>query len=91
MKLDNLSVSALFRPLISFVRRFHTLLFFLAVSSSLAIAILVLISIVSLSSLVAPTSDQAVNGIFDKDTIDRIEAGTTPNTQPTGRPSPFIE
>lgn len=90
MKLDNLNLTNLFRPLVSFVRRFHTLLFFLVVSSSLAIAILVLISIIALAPLSAPTSDKAINGTFDQDTIDRIERGTTPS-QPSGRQSPFVE
>lgn len=90
MKSSNLSLSSLTRPLASFVRRFHTLLFFLIVSTSLGAAILVLISIIGTSSETASSSDQTVNGSFDDATIQRIQSGTVP-TQPSGRPSPFVE
>jgi hypothetical protein len=90
MKLDSLSITTLFHPLISFLRRFHTLMFFLLVSGGLAAAILVLISIVSVSSLTASTSDQTINGTFDQTTIDRIQRQASP-AQPSGRLSPFVE
>lgn len=88
---SNVSIGSLLRPLVAFVRRFHTLLFFLAVSGGLFAAIFVLLSDIKLSSTVAPSSDQTINGTFDEETIKRIEQDVGQTTTPGPRSSPFSE
>lgn len=91
MKKDT-SLSAVFKPVVVFIKRFHTILFFLVVSGGLFTAILILLSIVNLSASTAPTSNNAVSGSFDEQTIQMIEKDTNnPGAEPKGRLSPFVE
>ena len=91
MKLETLRLSDLFKLLAAFLHRFHTILFFLVVSGGLFVAIMTLISIVNMSSDSASTSDNAVNGSFDEDTIKRVQQDATTTPQPGSRASPFVE
>lgn len=88
---NELTPDSLIRPIVGFVRRFHTILFFLVVSGGLFAAILMLLSIISLSSLPAATADNAVSGSFDEETIQQLESGTNGAVTPKGRASPFVE
>lgn len=88
---NDVTISSLTKPLVAFVKRFHTILFFLAVSGGLFVAILMLLSIITLSSSTAPSSDNAVSGSFDDQTIKLLEDGTGPGATPKGRASPFVE
>lgn len=88
---SNIRLSAIVDPVAGFLRRFHMLLFFLLVSGGLFIAIMVLISIINVSSNSNVSSDNAINGSFDEDTIRRIEQDTTNTALPGNRPSPFVE
>lgn len=88
---NNIKLSVIFEGFGIFVRRFHTLLFFLIVSGGLFVAILMLLSIISVSSSAAGSSDQAINGSFDEETIQRLERNTTEQVGPGSRPSPFVE
>jgi hypothetical protein len=90
MKNDQ-SISALFAPIAGFLKRFHTLLFFLIVSGSLFLAIVSLLDIIEVSSSTSTSSDQAINGNFDKETIQKIKDGGSINVTPGKRTSPFSE
>ena len=75
----------------SFVRRFHTIIFFLIVSGGLFVAIIMLLSIIELSSSTASSSDQSVSSSFDEDTITRLKRGSVAQDPPQGRTNPFVE
>lgn len=89
--MKDLKLSGIIGLLTQFVRRFHTIIFFLLVSTSLFVAILTLIDIIGASSGTAATSNQTINGTFDNTTIQRINDATTKTVQPGSRPSPFVE
>lgn len=91
MKKNSMTVSDLTRSLGVFLKRFHTLLFFLAVSGGLFAAIIMLLGIINLSSSVATSSDQAIDGTFDEVTIQRINQSAAPPVIPGARSSPFVE
>jgi hypothetical protein len=73
------------------LRRFQTLLFFLAVSGGLFVAIVALLSTISLSSTTATSSEQSLNASFDEDTIQRLKQGSDKQITPGARQSPFVE
>lgn len=78
----------------NFLRRFHTILFFLIVSVGLAAAILILLSIIQNSSLSTTAGTEAVNSTFDTETIKRIDTlGTNKPSGPESgkRSNPFVE
>lgn len=75
----------------SFLRRFHTLLFFLIVSGGLFAAIVLLLGTITLSSTTAPSSSQSINGSFDEETITRLKQPSSGAGTPGKRPSPFVE
>lgn len=88
----SMNISDAARMVGAFFRRFHTLLFFLAVSGGLFAAIVMLLGIINLSSSTATSSDQTVDGTFDEATIQRIDQKTTvPPATPGTRSSPFVE
>lgn len=90
MKMD---VSDIAKPLITFIKRSHTLIFFLLVSIGLAAAILTLVTIVNTSGSVSNQPNNSINGAFDEDIINKIgELGQGKLTQPgNNRSSPFTE
>ncbi len=90
MKSD-INLSGITKGFGAFFKRFHVILFFLVVSGSLFVAIAMLLSIISLSSTTAPSSDQAVNGAFDEATINRLKSDESAQATPSGRQSPFVE
>ncbi len=89
--MKNLNISDLLKPFVRFIRRFHTILFFLIVSGSLFAAIVTLMSIISFSSGTSTVSDQSINGTFDEATINKIKDKSSTSGQPGSRPSPFVE
>jgi len=88
---NDVKISNLTAPILVFFRRFHTLLFFLAVSGGLFVAIMMLLSIINLSSSTAASSDNAINGSFDEDTIRRLRLDSSKVITPGSRQSPFVE
>lgn len=87
----SINISSIFAGLLAFTRRFHTILFFLAVSGGLFAAIVMLLNVISLSSIPATSSSQNINGTFDEETIRRIKTGSAGQATPGGRQSPFVE
>lgn len=88
---NNVSLSAIIGPLAAFFKRFHTLIFFLIVSGGLFAAIMVLLSVIALSTTIAPSSDQTIDGTFDEATIQRLEQDEVKQITPGARTSPFSE
>lgn len=88
---NNLNIAGVVKNIGSFIRRFHTLIFFLIVSGGLFVAILMLLSIISLSSTTATSSTQTVNGAFDEATLQRLKQDSTEQITPGSRQSPFVE
>jgi hypothetical protein len=91
MRSGNIQLDSTLKLLTHFIKRFHTLLFFLLVSASLFVAILMIISAITLSSTTASTSTQAVSGTFDEQTINRLQQSTSTPIKHSGRLSPFSE
>ncbi len=93
MKSKDIKLELSLKPVTTFFGRFHTIIFFVAVSAGMAAAIIALITIVNLSSTDAPNASNPVDGSFDQVTIDKInQLGTKPPAPPTGkRISPFVE
>ena len=88
----NITVEAIKKPLVSFIRRFHTIMFFLFISIALFISITLLMSFINISSSTATNSSQAINTTFDQQTIDRInDLGNNSSSKPGQRSNPFIE
>lgn len=75
----------------SFFKRFHTILFFLVVSGGLFAAIVILLSIISVSSSTATDTGHAGDGAFDQSTIKRLETDQDQLATPGSRKSPFVE
>lgn len=88
---NNINLTSFIKGFAGFIRRFHTLLFFLVVSGGLFVAILMLLSIISLSSTTASNSNQTIDGTFDEATIQRVKQDSTEQITPGPRQSPFVE
>lgn len=86
----NFDVSKLGAAITMFIKRFHTIIFFLVVSGGLFAAIVLLVSIINLSSTKATSSNQIINGSFDEETITRLKQSSGQIT-PGSRQSPFVE
>lgn len=84
-------ITAIGSGIMTFVRRFHTILFFLVVSVGLFVAIAMLVSIINLSSTTATSSAQTIDGSFDEATITRLKQSSSGQINPGARPSPFVE
>lgn len=96
MMKKNVSISISFRELGSrlgkIVRRYHLLLFFLAVSSGLFVSIAILLPITSLSSSEATSSEKTLDTSFDQATIQRLQSKSSSNPSAPGqRKNPFSE
>ena len=93
MKKTSLDISLSFKPIVGFFGRFHTIIFFVIVSIGLAVAIIMLISIIQLSSTSASSASNPVGGSFDQATIDKInQLGSNPKARSSSdRKSPFVE
>jgi hypothetical protein len=75
-----------------FVRRYNLILFFLAVSTALFVAIAILLPITNLSSGENSTAtNDAVNPSFDEATIKQLRDGSSSSYTPGDRQSPFTE
>lgn len=88
---NSIDIADLGKGLSGFLRRFHTLLFFLVVSGGLFAAIALLLSIIALSSTTATSASQTINGTFDENTIQRLKQSSSAQATPGARPSPFVE
>jgi hypothetical protein len=92
MKLGIGSIKDYFEPFTRFIKRFHTIIFFLIISIGLFGAITVLLSIIDLSAQTASVSSESISGTFDQSTIDRVNSLQNQTPAIAGkRPSPFIE
>lgn len=92
MKLESGNIGSFFEPFASFIKRFHTILFFLIVSLGLGFAIFVLLNIINESSRGAASGTNMVNATFDTETIDRInKLGQETPSSAGKRPNPFVE
>lgn len=88
----NMNIKSLLRGFIAFFRRFQTILFFLSVSTGLAVSMLLLLSIIELSNQTGDESDELISDSFDSETIKRInELNQNRLTQQGERASPFEE
>jgi len=88
---SSVSISSMFSGFIKFIKRFHTILFFLVVSGGLFAAIVMLLATISLSSTTATSSSQTIDGSFDEATITRLKEPTSGSGTPGRRSSPFTE
>ncbi len=90
MKLDNLTISSITRPVGNFVKRFHSIIFFSILGALLITASLVIITVINDSP--APATSGQISENFDQETIDKVEALDPTNIEkPSGRNNPFIE
>ena len=90
--MKDLDLASIIKPVTSFVKRFHTLLFFLLISGSLFAAIIVLLGIINPGSDGTTVTGEVVNGSFDQATIDQLEKSDSASSATPGqRVSPFVE
>lgn len=88
----SLNMHDLTHSIARFFRRFHTILFFLLVSSGLFIAILMLLAVIGVSSTSTKGDNEVIISEFNQSTIDRIKSlGNETPSQPIGRKNPFVE
>lgn len=86
------NVNQLIKPIAAFLRRFHIIIFFIAVSSGLVVALLIIVAILDLSGSSATTTNTKINRSFDEATLKRIDSLSERSpSQPGNRPSPFVE
>lgn len=88
---NSLDMSSIAKSFSTFLKRFHTILFFLVVSSGLFAAIAMLLGIISLSDTTATSSTQTIDGTFDEITIGQLSNPTSTQASPGDRVSPFVE
>lgn len=88
---NSINIAQITRPFTQFMRRFHTLLFFLLVSGGLFVAILMLMSIIGVSSTTASSSDTTISGQFDTATIQQLKQKSVPAAPQGKRTNPFFE
>lgn len=91
MKNMNLDLTTILRPVQGFIRRYHSILFFVVLSGLIISAALVVLSIISDKSY-NNSSASSVNNNFDTSTMQRVEE-LSPNSisKPSGRTNPFVE
>lgn len=93
----DISLQAIKTPLITFLHRFHIVLFVTLTIGSLAVAILVLNTIVTTSSESNGYVSTSNNATFDQATIDQINQlksngdGDSVTLPKSGRINPFVE
>ena len=93
MKKGSVSLSDLGKPVTKFLKRFHTIIFFLIVSAGLFTAIVILLPITNLSSVNSGVTGQTIDSSFDQTTIDQLQNGSSTESTytPGERKSPFVE
>lgn len=94
----NLSLTSVKKAIITFLHRFHIILFVIVVLGGLAVAILMLNNVVVRSATSDGYTSQTNNASFDQATIKRIEdlktrdqAGSDQLDLSKGRSNPFVE
>lgn len=93
----DISLQAIKAPVVAFLHRFHIVLFVVISIGSLAVAILLLNTIIASSSESNGYISTSNNASFDQATIDQIKQlrATDENSVPplpqTGRINPFVE
>lgn len=97
MKNVSLSLGPIKKAFTHFLRRFHVVLFVTVIFGCLALAILLLYTIILTSSEAKDYTPNTINTSFDEDTLKRVEelktrdeTGSEP-TFPSGRINPFVE
>lgn len=97
MKNISLSLTSVQKGVISFLHRFHVVLFVTIILGCLALAILLLYTTILSSSDSKDYAPNTINTSFDEDTLKRVEELRTRDetssepTFPSGRINPFIE
>ena len=89
----NISLKSGIKSLLGFLKRFHTIIFFLIVSACLFTAIVLLLPITNLSMDESQAPGQTIDSSFDQATINRLRNNTSAGSsnQPGERKSPFSE
>jgi len=89
----NLSTEAIKKAIVTFLHRFHVVIFVIVVLGGLAVIILLLNNIVVLSGQSNGYSPNANNSTFDQATIKKIEDLQNRSQSPStsGRSNPFVE
>lgn len=78
------------RPVVTFFKRFHAIIFFLIVSACLFVAIVLLLPVTNLSTTQSQPA-QTVDASFDQATIDKLRSSSSSTIQPGERTNPFNE
>jgi hypothetical protein len=93
----NPSLSQIFKPVGAFIKRFHFILFFIALSAGFAYGVLTLNSILATSSNTNGYTSSLTVNTFDQSSIgelNTLKQSTDPTidtTLPPGRINPFTE
>lgn len=90
MNVKDISVGAILKPITTFFKHFHGIVFFLLLGALLIAASLMTISVINSTG---PGEPQAtIDANFDQATIKQVE-DLDPNqiSQPSGRTNPFVE
>lgn len=93
----DISLQSIKAPVVAFLHRFHVVLFVVVTIGGLAVAILLLNTIIASSSESNGYTSTSNNASFDQQTIDQINKlkaindGTSQTLPQTGRTNPFVE
>lgn len=93
----DISLQAIKTPVVAFLHRFHVVLFVVLSIGSLAVAILLLNTIIGSASESNGYVSTSNNASFDQATIDQVNQlkatgeGASPSLPQTGRINPFVE
>lgn len=92
---NDLDLASLVQPIRNFIRRWHSIIFFVALSALIIAACYTILTIITGQPAVDPNNPDAsaVNSSFDTETMKRVEE-LEPNeisSPPSGRTNPFIE
>ena len=93
----DISLQAIKTPIITFLRRFHIILFVVLSIGSLAIAILLLSAVIASSGESNGYVSNSNNASFDQTTINQInqlktnDENNSTSLPQTGRTNPFVE
>ena len=93
MDIKSLNPTMVLKPVNNFFKRFHTIIFFVAVSIGLIVALLMIVSILNISVSTADNASDKADATFDEQTIQKIDKlGNKPTpSKPGARNSPFVE
>lgn len=95
--MQDISLDAIKRPLISFLKRFHLIIFVILVFGGLSVCVFVLYSIFQSSGDTTGYQSSASTSSFDDQTIEKLNqlkdasSGNITDPPDTGRTNPFVE